>query len=82
MVLQKPVYEVSKNCDLIRLLKNKDSAQEGLNKALVEIAKTYPYTNLVLGVWSENKIGIKVGTDAEKEFNSELKKVTSKGLRV
>lgn len=82
MVLQKPIYKVSENCDLIYLLKNKESAQVELNKALVEIAKTHPSTNLALGVWSENKIGIKIGTDAEKEFNSELKKSTEQGFRI
>lgn len=82
MVLQKPIYKVSENCDLIRLLKDKELAQVELNKALVEIAKTYPLTNSALGVWNENKIGIKVGTEAEKEFNSELKKANEQGFRI
>jgi len=81
MVLQKPVYKVKEECDLNRLYKERKVANAELNKALAEISKKYPLTDQALGVWSESQIGIRVGTNAEKEFDSELKKGYVQGFR-
>lgn len=81
MVLQKPVYKVKEECDINSLFKERKVANADLNEALAEIAKKYPSTDRALGVWSESQIGIKVGTDAEKEFDTELKKGDLQGFR-
>lgn len=81
MVLQKPVYKVRKECKLNHLYQERKIANIALNEALFEIVKKYPSTDQALGVWSESQIGIKVGTDAEKEFDSELKKGDLQGFR-
>lgn len=81
MVLQKPVYKVKEKCDLNHLYQERKVANNELNKALDEISVNYPLTDQALGVWNENQIGIKVGTNAEKEFDSELKKGDVQGFR-
>ncbi|HGF8320191.1 TPA: hypothetical protein QFF41_001449 [Enterococcus faecium] len=82
-VLNEPVYRVKEYSNLNRLYAETEQQREVLDVSMKQIFVEFPcFNGGVLGMWTTTRMGIEIGSQAEIEFESELKKEESQGYRI
>lgn len=82
-VLNEPVYRVKEYSKLNRLYAETEQQREVLDVSMKQIFVEFPcFNGGVLGMWTTTRMGIEIGSQAEIEFESELKKEESQGYRI
>lgn len=82
-VLNEPVYRVKEYSKLNRLYAETKQQREVLDVSMKQIFVEFPcFNGGVLGMWTTTRMGIEIGSQAEIEFGSELKKEESQGYRI
>ncbi|HGF8089267.1 TPA: hypothetical protein QFD37_002302, partial [Enterococcus faecium] len=82
-VLNEPVYRVKEYSKLNRLYAETEQQREVLDVSMKQIFVEFPcFNGGVLGMWTTTRMGIEIGSQAEIEFESELKKEEIQGYRI
>ncbi|ERK34778.1 hypothetical protein I131_12640 [Enterococcus faecium CRL1879] len=82
-VLNEPVYRVKEYSKLNRLYAETEQQREVLDVSMKQIFVEFAcFNGGVLGMWTTTRMGIEIGSQAEIEFESELKKEESQGYRI
>lgn len=82
--LNEPVYVLNPDSELHQLFFQNKVAAEKMNKVMRNIRENVPSLDedKIFAIWSNQTIGIQIGSLAEKEYDSQLLKKEKKGYRI
>lgn len=80
--LDAPIYRVKDDTCLIKMYKDMEGPKKALNEAWERVTKAFPDLAEDLSVWSNVRMGIKIGSEAENKYASELKKEVVNDCRI